>query len=197
MPFANIQRLANATVRSTNYFVDANVWIYSIQGDVVLNHWQKRYSDFFYGIIESSLDPKPKIVMPTMLFSEVLNTWIKRFAMDEYQTQNPIDIGRKNPFSFKRDYRPTQHYKDNYEKICDDVTSMKDSILFINDSTVVTNPPMYISPVVGPFDFNDYLYYQICREFQKSSPITILTNDGDFQISDIPIITANKTLLSL
>jgi hypothetical protein len=62
---------------------------------------------------------------------------------------------------------------------------------------VVTNPPLYISPVVDPFDFNDYLYYQMCKEFQKSSPLTILTNDGDFQINDIPIVTLNRDLLAL
>lgn len=90
MSFANIQRLANTAVQSTNYFVDANVWIYAIQGDGVLAHWQKRYSDFFYDIAESSLDPKPRIVMPTMLFSEILNTWIIKFAMDEYKTLNGI-----------------------------------------------------------------------------------------------------------
>lgn len=195
MSFANIQRLANATVRSTNYFVDANVWIYAIQGDALLTHWQKKYSDFFYDIVESYLTPKPKIVMPTMLFSEILNTWITKFAMDEYKTLN--GISRTDSFTFKKDYRPTQHYKDNYEKICDDVMSMKDSLLFINDSSVVTSPPMYISPAVDPFDFNDYLYYQMCREFQQTSPITILTNDGDFQINDIPVITAHRDLLSL
>ena len=195
MSFANIQRLANTAVQSTNYFVDANVVIYAIQGDGVLAHWQKRYSDFFYDIAESTLDPKPRIVMPTMLFSEILNTWITKFAMDEYKTLN--GISRNDAFSFKRDYRPTQHYKDNYEKICDDVMSIKDALLFINDSNVVTNPPLYISPVADPFDFNDYLYYQMCKEFQKSSPLTILTNDGDFQINDIPIVTLNRDLLAL
>lgn len=195
MPFANIQRLAFATVQSTNYFADANIWIYALQGDDLLAKWQKNYNDFFYNIIESSLDPKPKIVMPTMLFSEILNTWLTKFALDEYKTLEGIQPGTN--FSMKRDYRPTQHYKDNYEKICDDILSMKDSLLFVDDSTVVSHPPLYIAPAVDPFDFNDYLYYQMCREFQRSSPVTILTNDGDFQIEDIPIITANRDLIAL
>lgn len=195
MPFANIQRLAYATVQSTNYFVDANVWIYSLQGDTTLQHWQQRYSDFFYDIIESTLDPKPKVVIPTMLFSEVLNTWLTNIAMPEYKIIQ--GIAPNVQFKFKRDYRPTQHYRDNYEKVCDDILSMKDSITFINDSKVVAHPPLYIAPIVDPFDFNDYLYYQICKEFQKDSPISIVTNDGDFQVNDIPIITANNTLLTL
>lgn len=195
MPFANIQRLANATVQSTNYFIDANVWIYALQGDTFLNRIQLAYSNFFYDIIESDLDPQPKVLMPTMLFSEILNTWLTKIAFSEYKKVKAIP--EDNSFRYKHHYRPTQDYKDNYEKICDDVLSMRDSITFINDSSIVTNPPLYMTPVVDPFDFNDYLYYQICREFQRSSQITILTNDGDFQINDIPLITAHRDLLSL
>lgn len=196
MSFANIQKLSyNTTVQSTNYFIDANVWIYAIQGDVVLENWQNIYSDFFYAIVESTLDPKPKILMPTMLYSEVLNTWITKIAMNEYKVTNGIPPNAN--FSFKNDYRPTQHYRENYEKICDDVMTIKDSLLFISDSNVVTDPPLYICSVIDPFDFNDFLYYQICKEFQKSYPVTILTNDSDFQINDIPILTTNRVLLTL
>lgn len=196
MSLANIHKLRNdTTVQATNYFVDANVWIYALQGDGILEHWQNRYINFFYDIVESSLDPKPKILMPTMLFSEVLNTWITKIAMNEYKETNGIPSNAI--FSLKKDYRPTQHYRENYEKICDDVMSIKDSLLFINDSNIVTDPPLYINPVVDPFDFNDFLYYQICKEFQKSHTIIILTNDGDFQINDIPILTTNRDLLSL
>lgn len=195
MPLANIQRLALATVQSTNYFADTNIWIYALQGDGLLENWQKRYNDFFYNIIESNLDPKPKVIMPTMLFSEILNTWLTKFAVNEYKTLRGIDS--KANFSMKRDYRPTQHYRDNYEKICDDILSMKDSLIFIDDSSVVSHPPKYISSAVDPFDFNDYLYYQLCLDFQRTSSLTILTNDSDFQIEDIPIITANRDLLVL
>lgn len=191
MPSSNIQSLKNACVRPIDYFVDANVWIYALRGDDKLRGWQKEYVDYFYEIIESSLEPK--ILFPTMLFSEVLNTWLKKIAMEEYKALNGIpESGR---FYFKRDYRPTAHYRENYERICEDVSSFKSSLLFIDDSCVVVgDPPIYIKPVFD-FDFNDYFYYQICREFQKSNPVTILTNDGDFQISDIPIVTSNKTLL--
>ena len=160
-----------------------------------LKNWQERYIDYFYGIIESTLEPKPRILFPTMLFSEALNTWLKKIAMEEYKALKGIRDGDR--FYFKRDYRPTAHYRENYERICEDVSSFKSSLLFIDDSCVVVgDPPMYIKPIFD-FDFNDYFYYQICREFQKSNPVTILTNDGDFQISDIPIVTSNRPLLSI
>lgn len=195
MSFHNIQNISRSTVQSTNYFVDANVWIYSLQGDTTLQHWQQRYSDFFYDIIESSIDPKPKVIIPSLLFSEVLNTWLTNISLPEYKAINGISNNER--FSFKRDYRPTLHYRENYEKICDDILSMKDSLTFINDSRIVSHPPLYIAPVVDPFDFNDYFYYKICQQFQTDNSLTILTNDSDFQINDIPIITANRHLLNL
>lgn len=196
MPFANITRLAMARVASINYFVDANVWIYAIQGEELLDRWQKPYSNFFYNIIESSLDPQPKILMPTLLFSEILNTYLTKFALAEYKAIEGIPVSGST-FQFKRDYRPSQHYKDSYEKVIDDILSFKNSLHFIDDKSIVTDPPLYLSPAVDPFDFNDYFYYQICKEFQKLDTVTILTNDGDFQINDIPIITLNRTLLAL
>lgn len=194
MPTANITRLAKARVASTNYFVDTNVWIYALQGDGLLNNMQKQYIDFFYNIIDSILDPRPVILMPTLLFSEILNTYLKQIALDEYKTINGIP--RSTSLNFKNDYRPTQHYKESYEKVCDDIYGLRSSINFVGDKSVLTNPPLYLNPAVDPFDFNDYFYYQICKEFQKTNHVTILTNDGDFQITDIPIITLNWTLLS-
>lgn len=194
MPSANITKLARARVTSTNYFVDTNVWIYAIQGDGLLEPWQRHYSDFFYDIIDSHLDPLPKILMPTLLFSEILNTYLKQIALDEYKTINGIPKGTS--LNFKNDYRPTQHYKESYEKVCDDIYGLRTSINFIGDQSVLTDPPLYLNPAIASFDFNDYFYYQICKEFQKSKSVTILTHDSDFRITDIPIVTANWTLLS-
>jgi hypothetical protein len=194
MPSANITRLARAQVTTTNYFVDTNVWIYAIEGDGLLAPWQRRYSDFFYDIIDSLVDPQPKILMPTLLFSEILNTYLKQIALEEYKTINGIPKGTS--LNFKNDYRPTQHYKESYEKVCDDIYGLRTSLIFIGDQSVLTDPPLYLNPAIAPFDFNDYFYYQICKEFQKEKSITILTHDADFQITDIPIITANWSLLS-
>ena len=197
MSFTNIIRLADANVTSTNYFIDANVWIYAIQGDLgVLTHsWQERYSEFFYDIIESNLEPKPKILMPSLLFSEILNRYL-RISFEEYKIENSID--ENTQFRFKNEYRETDHYRENYEKICDDVIGYEGSIIFMSDSALIqNNSPSYLTGSIGTFDFNDFFYCQLCREYQKVNPVTILTNDGDFNINDIPIITSNRRLLSL
>lgn len=195
MSYSNIQNIKYASVTSNNYFVDAQIWIYALQGDSSLDWWQLQYVDFFYSIVDSTIEPKPKIVVPTILFSEILNTWIKGIALKEFQAGMSIEEIRN--FNFKKQYRTTTHYKENFEKVCDDILSLKNSLIFINDFDLISNPPVYINTEIDPFDFNDYLYYLICKEYQKRDKISIVTNDSDFQISDIPIITNNRDLISL
>jgi predicted nucleic acid-binding protein len=196
MPFQNITRLTHrTTIQSTYYFLDANVWIYALQSDDWMENWQHDYSEFFYDILDSELDDPPKILMPSILFSEILNTYLRRIAMPEYMTQE--EIGPHDAFTFKKDYRPTQHYRDNYDQLCDDIKSYKVSIHFMDDSLIISNNPEFLNPAIDPFDFNDYFFYLLCREFQKNNPIVVVTNDGDFQVEDIPIITKNRDLLNL
>lgn len=196
MPYSNITKLeSKSEVISTNYFVDANVWLYALQGDDILSNWQLKYSEFFYKIIESELENRPKILMPTLLFSEIINTYLKQIAMPEYKQIEGIPAAAK--FSYKGDYRNTAHYKDSYEKVCDDILGLKSSIVFIDDKSLLTEPPLFLNTDIGEFDLNDFLYYQICLAFQLEQPVILLTNDGDFRITDIPILTANSTLLAL
>lgn len=195
MPFPNITNLRRASVTSANYFVDANVWIYSLQNFEDLEHWENSYYQFFFDIVDSTLDPQPKIILPTLLISEIVNTYLRKFAIPEYKLEN--GIADTTPFEFKRDYRPTQHYKDSFEKIMDDIQSLHASIKFYNDRLVANDQSILLNKSIGEFDYNDYLYYSLCKELNKSERVIMLTNDGDFKITDFEIITSNRTLLSL
>lgn len=196
MSFSNISRLSNSTqVDSSYYFADANVWIYALQRDESLNCYQKAYSDFFYRIIDSESEIKPKFLLPTLLFSEIINIYLKKFALIEYA--NIEGISKPESIIYKKDYRPTQHYKDSYEKICDDINALRESILFIDDSSIVGDSPFFMTTIPNYFDFNDYFYYQLCKTFSINHPLIIITNDGDFRINDMPIYTVSKELLNL
>jgi len=195
MPFANITNLKRASVTSASYFVDANVWIYSLQKFEDLENWENTYYQFFYDIIDSTLDPKPKILLPTILLSEIINTYLRKFAIPEYKLENSIPS--TTVIDFKRDYRPTQHYKDSYEKIIDDIHGLHSSITFLDDSNIANNPSLLLNKSIGTFDYNDYLYYSLCKELTKTERVIMITNDGDFQVNDFEIITSNRTLLAL
>lgn len=174
--------------------VDANVWIYSLQNWDDLTPWKDQYYQFFFDIIESKLDPKPRILMPTLLLSEIVNTYLRKFAIPEYRMDNAIPPAEN--IDFKKDYRPTQHYKDSYEKIMDDIGGLHSSIEYVDDGTIADHTTL-CNKSIGIFDYNDYLYYSLCKELNKARRVVLLTNDSDFQIRDIEIITGNRTLLEL
>jgi hypothetical protein len=47
------------------------------------------------------------------------------------------------------------------------------------------------------FDFNDYVYYRLCKDFSKYNPTTIVSNDKDFAIKDLPILTLLPELYNM
>lgn len=195
MPFTNITSLRRSNVEPVKYFVDANIWIYSLQRFEDLEHWENDYYQFFFDIIDSTQRPKPKVLLPTLLLSEILNTYLRKFAIPEYKQLN--NIAAATQIDFKKDYRPTQHYIDSYEKIMDDISSLHSSIEFVDDHLIAHNPCTLYNKSIGSFDYNDYLYYSLCVELNKSERIIMLTNDSDFQIEDFEIVTLNRTLLDL
>ena len=195
MSFNNIIKLKRATIESANYFVDANVWIYSLQSFGSLTNWEEEYYQFFFDIIDSSLDPKPKILMPTLLLSEIINTYLRKVAMPDYKIEQGISSGTM--IDFKIDYRPTTHYKDSYEKMMDDIYNLGESVKYIDDSLISTNESILLNNPNDTFDFNDYFYYNLCKELNKSEKTVLLTNDSDFIINDLELITNNRSLLAL
>ena len=194
MSYQNIKRLSHSRVEPIKYFIDANVWIYSMQNPNSLkNHYQKKYSDFFFDIIDSDLDPQPKIILPSLLISEIINTYIRQIALPEHKTS----CGITGNFDFKRDYRPTQHYKDSFEQVCDDILGYKSSIDFISDDIIVRNPDIILTIPSTNFDYNDYIYYCMCQEISSKTALKMITNDSDMAVNDINILTENRTLLLL
>lgn len=196
MSFKNIKKLTQYTkVEPITYFIDAQVWIYSMNSFEDKKWWEERYIKFFFDIIESDINPKPKILVSTLLISEIINTYLRQVAMPEYKLFN--DVSKNDSFNFKKDYRITNHYKNSYKQVCDDIFSYKESILFCNDSSIISNAESILKADISAFDFNDYSYYLLCKEFSKDNTIKILTNDGDFMVKDIDMITLNKDLLNL
>ena len=193
MLFNNIYNVKSTPVLSALYFVDANVWIYVLQDYDTLKWWEKIYCDLFYDIISSQLTPKPKIILSSLLLSEIINTYLKRISILEYKLVNNIPHSKE--INFKKDYRPTFHYVQSYEKIIYNISNFKSSILFVDDSKII-NDEVLLNKNIWLFDYNDYLYYSLCKEINKTEKVIIVTNDSDFQVNDIEIVTMNKTLLA-
>jgi hypothetical protein len=192
----NIIHIDSARViPGSNYLIDANVWILALLQFGDMKTWENRYVDFFFEIVDCKLTPAPKILMPTLLMSELVNTYLRKFAMLDYKAEIGMDENEK--LDFKAEYRVTQHYRNRYEQFIDDITSYSAAIRFFDDRGIVADPALLLNKAIDEFDYNDYLYYAICRELKKAERVAIVTNDGDYHPHDLDVITSNRKLLNL
>lgn len=192
----NIISLHSARViPGSNYLIDANVWILALLQFSDMKSWENRYVDFFYEIVDSRLTPAPKILMPTLLMSELVNTYLRKFALPDYKAEMGMDENKK--LDFKTEYRITQHYRERYEQLIDDIASFSATLRFFDDRGIIADPALLLNKAIDEFDYNDYLYYAICRELKKTERVAIVTNDGDYHPPDLDVITSNPNLLNL
>ena len=192
----NIIPLDSARViPGSNYLIDTNVWILALSQFSDMKPWENKYVDFFFEIVDCPLTPAPKILMPTLLMSELVNTYLRKFAMVDYKVEIGMDENEK--LDFKTEYRVTQQYRNRFEQLIDDITSYSTTLRFFDDRGIAANPALLLNKAIDEFDYNDYLYYAICRELKKTERIAIVTNDGDYHPDDLDIITSNRKLLNL
>jgi len=194
MAFQNIKDLRFAKAKPQKYFIDANVWIYVLDSFSTLSNTENAYIEFFYSIIEFEGETKPKIIMNSLLLSEIINTYMRQVALNQYRIEKG---GKIDKVDFKRDYRPTEHYKKFYSSVCDDIKGYRDSIEVVDDNFIGNKPFEILQEKKLNADFNDYYYYLICKNIKQQSTVSIVTHDGDFKFEDIEIITTNQALKNL
>jgi hypothetical protein len=190
MSASNIISLKTARVLPADYFVDANVWILSLFNFDDLQRWEQQYASFFYNIVESTLDPGPNILMPTLLLSEITNTYMKKVALPDYE-----QVTGQVVQNYKRDYKGTQHYNDNFAILMDNISGLSNAIRFVDDRLLIEQPQILTQRSIRDFDYNDHLYYHLCKKLNKTRRVLIVTCDRDFTIGDIELITSNPKLL--
>lgn len=186
------------------YFFDANVWIAVLKSTARISHEYREqpFIDFFEAVINLNTvtDPKllkkikyqPKIIVTSLLISEIINAYMRRVAMKIYFKNQGVDYLTK---SFKSDYRqnPSSDYESQLTNLITDFIAFKDYIELWDDELKNIDPFTILPGLNSDVDFNDYYYYY---HFSKKD-VPIVTIDGDFIFQDIDIITANPKLLSL
>lgn len=193
----NILDIQNVTPQSgVRYLFDANVWLEILESSYKSPHYMK-YVKFFDKITSNPKD-NIKIVMPSILLSEIINKKMD-WAFDEFLAENPklqnaIFSGeKKRKQCFKEDYRPSEHYRNRYQNIRANITDYHASIELISDNLDSFTCSKLLKKPVLHMEFNDYLLYKIADQ----CGYTIVTHDGDFAVENIPILTANPKLLNL
>lgn len=200
-----IRRLNKLRITPRTYFLDANVWLYFLQGEYLavdkygLNEYSKRYHARYWTFVNGLLQVEgARIGVSALLVSEIVNAFIRKFAM----RSNLSRLGWTDSKIFMAN--PKYDYRDNPESNYDEMmrfvsgTLMNfceaDKLVFCDLGFSVTDQATYILQNFARMnrtDFNDYCFYEICA--QKRWPL--ITDDEDMCFPDIEIYTLQDKLL--
>ncbi len=170
---------------SMKYFLDANVWIFALGNPPSPNTPGEEYIKFLDRLIESGTP----IYSHTILISEVFNA-LMRINFQDFLKTEEYRTGRKPQLDFKKDFRGKTEYLDALSRFKSDIQAYLPSIHLI-DKEIEFELGYLVENIPSSSDFNDYLFY----EMAISQNLTVVTDDGDFNFSDIEILTQNSWLI--
>ena len=190
MPFQISQVQFHSVKAGNQYLLDSNIWIQILSPKNVVSYKNKQYNSLFQKIIKNN---EVKIILPALLISEVLNRLLREVHMNKFARKNGYPNGKDIPGDFFKDkFRPSPEFKKAYNLLCDDIRNYSDSISLVNDSfgTDINYDDVLLDPPQG-LDFNDYFYCTLA----KQNDYIIVTDDKDFWVEDVKIITESNTII--
>jgi predicted nucleic acid-binding protein len=172
------------------YLFDANIWLAVL--DTTFSHRTLQpYIDFFDSIINETDVRDATIAVPATLLSEVINRMMRDVFYKEFvQTNTPVP-GERN--HFKNVYRKHPQYKIDLDNTCALIRAYHRKIEFVSDGIDQYKCRDLIKNIPVHLDINDYLYSKMALQ----QGLVIVTNDTDFAVEDIHIITSQQALLQL
>ena len=186
------------------YFFDTNAWLaYLVGSDDLKGNRGEHYADFIEGLIilNNITDPKiikryrhqPKIVMSSLLLSEIHNAYSRQISYRQYLDKNKLS-DKDSPY---KNFRNTDNYLKDIKLLKAKLDAAKDCIVLIDDYFNSIEPFELIENLPITSDFNDFYYYCWIKLIESDYKISVVTDDGDFQYEDIEIITYNHDLRQL
>ncbi len=172
------------------YLFDANIWLAVL--DTTFSHKTLQpYINFFNSIINETEVRDASIAVPATLLSEVINRMLRDVFYKEFcQTNTPMP-GERN--HFKNTYRKNPHYKIDLDNTCALIRAYHRKIEFVSDGIDKYTCRELIKNIPVNLDINDYLYSKMALE----QGLVIVTNDSDFMVEDVHILTTQHSLLQL
>lgn len=190
MSFQISQVQFHSVKAGNQYLLDSNIWIQILSPKNETSFKNKQYYQLFQKIIKNK---DVKIILPALLISEVLNRLLREVHMNKFARKNGYKKGQGLPSDFFKDkFRPSPDFKLAYNILCDDIRSYSNSITLVNDSfgTNINYEDVLLNPPQG-LDFNDYFYYILA----KKNDYIIVTDDKDFWVEDVKMVTENNTII--
>jgi hypothetical protein len=148
--------------RFDKYFFDSNSWIFFLKSQYYSSDpVGLLYASLFSQIITlntsaKKVKVKPKIVVTSLLLTEVVNAYMRRIAMKEFCASTNINY---DPGKFKEDYRdkPGTDYKKQLKRFINDFNSFKDYTILQDDDFVNMDPYSILEGLHNyNTDFNDF-----------------------------------------
>ena len=161
-----------------NLFLDANIWLYLYGPTKPRSYWRSIYESVFNRMLRA----KSRIHIDVLVVSEFINA----YARLEWRFVAPYINNFKN-------FRNNPSFKPVAEDIAADVELVMSYCSKIESCfTTLSMNDLLADYISGDFDFKDQVITEIC----KNNGFTLITNDGDFRTQEIPILTANPSLLT-
>lgn len=181
-------------VEGGKYLFDANIWL-AILDLNFSKPYMAAYEDLFDDIITQRSARGTKVVIPSLLLSEVLNRYMNDIFYKEFCYKNPISAGMQKHEHYKHVYRVHADYSHDLSVACDSVRqySKSNGLTFLSDNLDKFTFKQLIKNIPTFLDINDHMYAEIAR----AQGITVVTNDGDFKVEGITVVTGNPGLLKL
>lgn len=173
------------------YLFDTNVWL-AVLDPIFNDQYYAPYVNFFNGIINDNKS-KAKIAMPGLLLSEIINRMLNDIYYKEFCISNPCPVDKNKSWHYKKIYRVSSNYKSDLDDVCASIRDYHAKIEFVSDNLFKYSCKQLIKNIPLHLDINDYLFCKMALE----QNLIIVTNDADFIIEDIHILTARKELLRL
>ncbi len=117
--------------------------------------------------------------------------YLRTIGMSKYANKVGVNV---NNIDYKKEYRPSSEYSIEYEVLVDDIKYYHNAMELIPDEfgTFIKLRDLLKSPP-KKLDFNDHYYFPLC----KKNDYIMFTDDGDYSIGGVKIVTLNDNLLKL
>ena len=196
--YQNISDIRLHKPKPRSYFFDANVWIFALDDFDSLKGHERAYSKLFYEILDDERSPAT-VIVNSLLISEIINTYMRVIALKRLRVERFNDVIPQK-IDFKKNYRDL--YRDHYEEQFNTIKSNLNAFLKKPHVKVIDDNFNYLFTSIGlisncpvHFDFNDYYYYELMKSLDDHT--IVVTNDSDWRVEDLEVLTSEKSLLDL
>jgi len=178
----NIKQIQKDTPIKGVFFFDTMIWINIISPSFDKDNRFIKYISFFDKVYK---DKYAKIAVSSLIISEIINLYLRKIALPLYAKSLKTDVHK---IDYKKQFRISDHYKKHYALVCDEINARLESVVFTDD--LLQEYDIIEASTYPKLDFNDFNYYKIC----KKKGYTLVTDDSDFYVNDISILTLNTDL---